>query len=133
MNCPWGGSLPFPSSCLGTYLIQKLLLFIKSQSNQSQYKRTIWTTMFVPSEILFCDGTLSFCLEIGAALFAGLGQSSKGTLRKQNHTACPQISVPFTALQLAMHSETYFPEISFRQPPRHCAIITQRQQRYVKQ
>ena len=48
-------------------------------------KRTIWTTMFVPSEILFAMGLYPFCLEIGAALFAGLGQSSKGLLEAESY------------------------------------------------
>ncbi|MEP9412251.1 MAG: 2-hydroxyacyl-CoA dehydratase [Candidatus Brocadia sp.] len=43
-------------------------------------RRTVWTTMFVPSEILFPMGLYPFCLEIGAALFAGMGQSSRGLL-----------------------------------------------------
>src|SRR3989339_342406 len=51
---------------------------------------------------------------------------------KQNHTASPQISALFTARQLAMHSETYFPEISFRQLPRHYVITIQRRRRYAK-
>lgn len=46
-------------------------------------KRTIWTTMFVPSEILFAMGLYPFCLEIGAALFANLGQSSYGLLEAE--------------------------------------------------
>lgn len=48
-------------------------------------KQTIWTTMFVPSEILFAMGLYPFCLEIGAALFAGLGQSSKGLLEAESY------------------------------------------------
>lgn len=36
--------------------------------------------MFVPSEILFAMGLYPFCLEIGAALFAGIGQSSLGLI-----------------------------------------------------
>ena len=51
----------------------------------SNPKRTIWTTMFVPSEILFAMGLYPFCLEIGAALFAGLGQSSKGLLEAESY------------------------------------------------
>lgn len=47
-------------------------------------KQTIWTTMFVPSEILFAMGLYPFCLEIGAALFAGLGQSSRGLLEAES-------------------------------------------------
>ena len=50
-----------------------------------QPQRTIWTTMFVPSEILFAMGLYPFCLEIGAALFAGLGQSSKGLLEAESY------------------------------------------------
>lgn len=48
-------------------------------------KRTIWTTMFVPSEILFAMGLYPFCLEIGAALFAGMGQSSRGLLEAESY------------------------------------------------
>ncbi|MFN3532990.1 MAG: 2-hydroxyacyl-CoA dehydratase subunit D [Candidatus Brocadia sp.] len=48
-------------------------------------KRTVWTTMFVPSEILFSMGLYPFCLEIGAALFAGMGQSSRGLLEAESH------------------------------------------------
>lgn len=48
-------------------------------------KRTIWTTMFVPSEILFAMGLYPFCLEIGAALFAGIGQSSRGLLEAESY------------------------------------------------
>lgn len=48
-------------------------------------KQTVWTTMFVPSEILFAMGLYPFCLEIGAALFAGLGQSSHGLLEAESY------------------------------------------------
>ncbi len=48
-------------------------------------KRTVWTTMFVPSEILFAMGLYPFCLEIGAALFAGMGQSSQGLLEAESY------------------------------------------------
>lgn len=48
-------------------------------------KRTVWTTMFVPSEILFPMGLYPFCLEIGAALFAGLGQSSRGLMEAESY------------------------------------------------
>lgn len=48
-------------------------------------KRTVWTTMFVPSEMLFAMGLYPFCLEIGAALFAGLGQSSKGLMEAESY------------------------------------------------
>ena len=51
----------------------------------SHPKKTIWTTMFVPSEILFAMGLYPFCLEIGAALFAGIGQSSKGLLEAESY------------------------------------------------
>lgn len=50
----------------------------------SHPKLTIWTTMFVPSEILFAMGLYPFCLEIGAALFANLGQSSLGLLEAES-------------------------------------------------
>ena len=79
----------------------------------SNPKRTIWTTMFVPSEILFAMGLYPFCLEIGAALFAGLGQSSKG-LKRLNLMAFQQTSVLSTDQQLGMRSGTYFPPIYFR-------------------
>lgn len=46
--------------------------------------RTIWTTMFVPAEILFAMGLYPFCLEIGAALFAGIGQSSRGLIEAES-------------------------------------------------
>ncbi len=48
-------------------------------------RQTIWTTMFVPSEILFALGLYPFCLEIGAALFAGIGQSSRGLLEAESY------------------------------------------------
>ncbi|OHB86430.1 MAG: hypothetical protein A3J73_00315 [Planctomycetes bacterium RIFCSPHIGHO2_02_FULL_38_41] len=47
--------------------------------------RTIWTTMFVPSEILFAMGLNPFCLEIGAALFAGFGQSARGLIEAESY------------------------------------------------
>ena len=50
----------------------------------SHPKLTVWTTMFVPSEILFAMGLYPFCLEIGAALFANLGQSSLGLLEAES-------------------------------------------------
>lgn len=40
--------------------------------------------MFVPSEILFAMGLYPFCLEIGAALFAGLGQSTLGLIEAES-------------------------------------------------
>lgn len=51
----------------------------------SNPRRTVWTTMFVPSEILFPMGLYPFCLEIGAALFAGLGQSPKGLIEAESY------------------------------------------------
>ncbi|KXK29860.1 MAG: 2-hydroxyglutaryl-CoA dehydratase [Candidatus Brocadia sinica] len=48
-------------------------------------KRTVWTTMFVPSEILFPMGLYPFCPEIGAALLAGLGQSSRGLMEAESY------------------------------------------------
>ncbi len=47
-------------------------------------KRTVWTTMFIPSEILFAMGLYPFCLEIGAALFASIGQSSRGLMEAES-------------------------------------------------
>jgi benzoyl-CoA reductase/2-hydroxyglutaryl-CoA dehydratase subunit BcrC/BadD/HgdB len=41
-------------------------------------QRVVWTSLFVPSEILFALGLIPFSLEVTAALFAGVGQSSKG-------------------------------------------------------
>ncbi len=40
--------------------------------------RVVWTSMFVPSEILFSLDLIPFSLEVSAALFAGVGQSPKG-------------------------------------------------------
>ena len=40
--------------------------------------RVVWTSLFVPSEILFALDLIPFSLEVSAALFAGLGQSSRG-------------------------------------------------------
>jgi len=57
----------------------------------SHPKRTVWTTMFVPSEILFAMGLYPFCLEIGAALFAGVGQSSKGLMVSESHDVSTDI------------------------------------------
>ncbi|HLG29864.1 MAG TPA: hypothetical protein VI387_06590, partial [Candidatus Brocadiales bacterium] len=37
---------------------------------------TVWTTLFVPSELLFAMGLVPLSVEIGAALFAGLGRST---------------------------------------------------------
>jgi benzoyl-CoA reductase/2-hydroxyglutaryl-CoA dehydratase subunit BcrC/BadD/HgdB len=41
--------------------------------------------MFVPSEILFAMGLNPFCLEIGAALFAGFGQSARGLIEAESY------------------------------------------------
>ncbi len=40
--------------------------------------RVVWVSLFVPSEILFALDLIPFSLEVSAALFAGVGQSSKG-------------------------------------------------------
>ncbi|MBI4554073.1 MAG: 2-hydroxyacyl-CoA dehydratase [Planctomycetes bacterium] len=40
--------------------------------------RVVWTSLFVPSEILFALGLIPLSLEVIAALFAGAGQSPKG-------------------------------------------------------
>ncbi|HHT9119752.1 MAG TPA: 2-hydroxyacyl-CoA dehydratase subunit D [Candidatus Hypogeohydataceae bacterium YC41] len=49
--------------------------FYKAYANEN---RVVWTSLFVPSEILFALGLIPFSLEVVAALFAGVGQSSKG-------------------------------------------------------
>ena len=42
------------------------------------YKRgAIWTTLFVPSEIIFAMGLQPFSVEVAAALFANLGRSAQ--------------------------------------------------------
>ena len=42
--------------------------------------RVVWTSLFVPSEILFGMGLLPFSLEVGAALSACGGHSSRGLM-----------------------------------------------------
>ncbi len=51
--------------------------FYQTYKNEN---RVVWTSLFVPSEILFSMGLLPFSLEVGAALFAGIGDSSKGLM-----------------------------------------------------
>ncbi|MFN3466140.1 MAG: 2-hydroxyacyl-CoA dehydratase subunit D [Candidatus Brocadiales bacterium] len=46
--------------------------------------RVVWTSMFVPSEILFSLGLIPFSLEVSAALFAGVGQSSRGLAESES-------------------------------------------------
>lgn len=48
--------------------------------NYKNENRVVWTSLFVPSELLFGMGLLPFSLEVSAALFAGVGQSSKGLM-----------------------------------------------------
>lgn len=47
-------------------------------------QRVVWTSLFVPSEILFALGLIPFTLEVSAALFAGVGQSSKGLIEAES-------------------------------------------------
>jgi len=70
---------------LQSLLIQKRVGVRHLFNTYSHPNRTIWTTMFVPSEILFAMGLYPFCLEIGAALFAGLGQSTLGLIEAESH------------------------------------------------
>ncbi|MFQ5956419.1 MAG: 2-hydroxyacyl-CoA dehydratase subunit D [Candidatus Brocadiales bacterium] len=42
--------------------------------------RVVWTSLFVPSELLFGMGLLPFSLEVSAALFAGVGKSAQGLM-----------------------------------------------------
>lgn len=42
--------------------------------------RVVWTSLFIPSELLFAMGLIPFSLEVVAALFAGLGITPKGLL-----------------------------------------------------
>ncbi|MCF6150118.1 MAG: 2-hydroxyacyl-CoA dehydratase [Candidatus Kuenenia sp.] len=69
---------------LRSLLVQKRVGVKHLFNTYSHPNRTVWTTMFVPSEILFAMGLYPFCLEIGAALFAGLGQSTLGLIEAES-------------------------------------------------
>jgi len=47
--------------------------------------KTIWTTLFVPPEILYAMGINSFCLEVGASLFSKIGQTQNALLEAEAH------------------------------------------------
>ncbi len=46
---------------------------------------TVWTTLFVPSELLFAMGLVPLSVEIGAALFAGLGRSTPALMEAESN------------------------------------------------
>ena len=48
-------------------------------------KKTIWTTLFVPPEILSSMGINSFCLEVGASLFSKIGMTQGALLEAEAH------------------------------------------------
>ncbi|MHC4196601.1 MAG: 2-hydroxyacyl-CoA dehydratase subunit D [Planctomycetota bacterium] len=62
------------------------MTYLKKISHDYYYQlyknenRVVWTSLFVPSEIIFGMGLLPFSLEIGAALFACGGFSQKGLM-----------------------------------------------------
>ncbi|MBI2559672.1 MAG: 2-hydroxyacyl-CoA dehydratase [Planctomycetes bacterium] len=46
---------------------------------------TVWTTLFVPSELLFAMGLVPLSVEIAAALFAGLGWSTPALMEAESN------------------------------------------------
>lgn len=70
--------------------------------------RVVWTSLFVPSELLFGLGLLPFSLEVGAALFAGVGQSPKG-LMEADAEGIPTDVCSFHKSALGFAFKSYFP------------------------
>lgn len=68
----------------------------------------IWTTLFVPSEILFAMGLRPFSVEVAAALFAKFGRSSQA-LAEADVTAIPTDVCSFHRAALGQASSGIFP------------------------
>lgn len=51
----------------------------------SKKNNTVWTTLFVPSELLFAMGLFPLSVEIAAALFAGLGRSTPALMEAESN------------------------------------------------
>ncbi|MFQ5862670.1 MAG: 2-hydroxyacyl-CoA dehydratase subunit D [Candidatus Brocadiales bacterium] len=70
--------------------------------------KVVWTSLFVPSEIFFGMGLLPFSLEVGAALFAGVGQSPK-SLMEADAEGVPIDVCSFHRSALGFAFKGYFP------------------------
>lgn len=46
---------------------------------------TVWTTLFVPSELMFAMGLVPLSVEIAAALFAGMGRSTSALMEAESN------------------------------------------------
>lgn len=65
------------------YLKQVML---KNLLNAYRYpERTVWTTLFVPPEILYAMDLNIFCLEVGASLFSKIGKSQTALKEAEAH------------------------------------------------
>ena len=68
----------------------------------------IWTTLFVPSEIIFAMGLHSFSVEVMAALFAKFGRGAQG-LAEADVTAIPTDVCSFHRSALGLASSGVYP------------------------
>ncbi|HCN19607.1 MAG: hypothetical protein A3G17_06360 [Planctomycetes bacterium RIFCSPLOWO2_12_FULL_50_35] len=102
----------FEGSSVGSEV--ESLTFLKKEGYKYFYQtynnenKVVWTSLFVPSELLFGMGLLPFSLEVGAALFACAGYSPKG-LMEADSEGIPIDVCSFHKSALGFAYKSYFP------------------------
>ncbi|MGR3177655.1 MAG: 2-hydroxyacyl-CoA dehydratase subunit D [Candidatus Anammoxibacter sp.] len=72
-------------------------------------KKTIWTTLFIPSEILSAMNINPFCMEIAASLFSKIGLSQKALLEAEAH-GIPTDGCSFHRAALGYVLKNFYPK-----------------------
>lgn len=75
-------------------------------------KKTIWITLFVPSELLHAIGLNSFCLEVAASLFSKIGQSQSALMEAESH-GIPTDGCSFHRAALGYVHRNFYPKSKF--------------------
>ena len=75
-------------------------------------KKTIWITLFVPSELLYAMNLNSFCLEVSASLFSKIGQSQNAILEADSH-GIPNDGCTFHRAALGYVFKNFYPKTNF--------------------
>lgn len=75
-------------------------------------QRTVWITLFVPSELLYAMGLNSFCLEVSASLFSKIGQSQNALLEAEAN-GVPTDGCSFHRAALGYVYKNFYPKTRF--------------------
>lgn len=75
-------------------------------------EKTLWTTLFVPSEILYAMDLKPFCLEIGGSLFSKIGQTQNALLEAESH-GVPTDGCSFHRAALGYVFKNYYPKAKY--------------------